>query len=362
MEMLKIESAMQADKNLPKCFVCDGIVTSKDECQAMTVSQTVMLSIEKILEMCLQHLFAEIDNEFFCPDCIQKIQQYDHLVQLSKQVESELFEAYQRKSLNNYFIVEEAYDDDETIDMNSTEEVVLVETIATRLEKCEQEDVQVLEEDDATEYETIDQPTKNVKLEIEHVLPREGKYSTRSLHNPTKMESEDVKPTIKRKPTRTPKLMKREYKCPVCKAPCRNRSDRSNHIKTVHGEEKCELVCDICGQTYRSKRALDIHVDMHKGISPHECNICGKKFTQKGALVRHKPLHTGEKPYQVQCQHPFSCVSQIQCGFRWISCGIFIGIRCFFFLPVRQMWQTIRALLEFSHAPARPQQYSGEKM
>lgn len=297
---------MPPDTILPKCFICDGTIPSKDECMGTAVAQTVMLSVAKILELCLQHLFAEIDNEFFCPDCIQKIQHYDQLVQLSKQIESELFEAYQRKSLNNYFIVEDTYDDDETIEMNAAEDVILddstdaeAETITTtRIGKCDEE-VQLPEEDGTTDFETAGQQlSNNVKLEIEHVLPSDGKYSTRSQRSRTKKEPEVVKPT-KRNPTKTPKLTKREYKCPVCKAPCRNRSDRSNHIKTVHGEEKCELVCDICGQSYRSKRALDIHVDMHKGISPHECKICGKKFTQKGALVRHMPLHTGEKPYQV---------------------------------------------------------------
>lgn len=302
MELVKIETTMQSDSNLPKCFICDGIVPSKDECVGAAVGQTVMLSVARILEMCLQHLFTEIDNEFFCPDCIQKIQHYDQLVQLSKQIEGELFEVYQRKSLNNYFIVDDTYDDDGTIDMNAAEEVVLDEAtdaeddpLTKRIgSKCAEE---VMEEDDENDFVATVETMKNVKLEIEHVLLIEGKYSTRSQRNRMKKESEEVKPP-QRTPTRTAKS-KREYKCPTCKAPCRNRSDRSNHIKTAHGGEKCELVCDVCGQSYKSKRALDIHVDMHKGISPHECNICGKKFTQKGALVRHMPLHTGEKPYQV---------------------------------------------------------------
>lgn len=293
---------MQSDANLPKCFICDGVIPSKDECCGAAVARTVVLSVTKILEMCLQHLFTEIDDELFCADCIQKIQHYDQLVQLSKQIESELFEVYQRKSLNNYFIVDDTYDDDETIDMTAAEEVILDDgtdaeddPLTKRMgSKCADE---VLEEDDENDFAVTVQTMKNVKLEIEHVLPIDGKYSTRSQRNRMKKESEEVK-AAKHQPTRTAKS-KREYKCPTCKAPCRNRSDRSNHIKTAHGGEKCELVCDVCGQSYKSKRALDIHVDMHKGISPHECNICGKKFTQKGALVRHMPLHTGEKPYQV---------------------------------------------------------------
>lgn len=55
----------------------------------------------------------------------------------------------------------------------------------------------------------------------------------------------------------------------------------------------------ICGQAYKRKHALDVHVGMHKGINPFSCHVCGKVFTQKGALQRHTPLHTGEAPYQV---------------------------------------------------------------
>lgn len=276
MEMLKIESAMQSDTNLPKCFICDGSIPSSDECLGSAVAQTVMTSVAKILEMCLQHLFAEIDNEFFCFDCIQKIQHYDQLAQLSKQIESELFEAYQRKSLNNYFIVDDTYDDDEAIEMNAAEEVILEDgtdaeedAVSKLTEKCSDH---TLEDGDTTDLET----TKNVKLEIEHVLPTSEKCSTRSQRTRTRKESEETTPAAKRKSTRTTQLMKREYKCSICKVLCRNRSDRNHHMKTVHGDEKCELVCDICGQSYKSKRALDIHVDMHKGISPHECNICFK--------------------------------------------------------------------------------------
>lgn len=295
---------MESDTNLPKCFICDGMIPSKDECVGTVVAQTVMFPIAKILEMCLQHLFTEIDCEFFCPACIQKIQHYDQLAQLSKQIESELFEAYQRKSLNNYFIVEDTYDDDEAIEMHAAEEVIFDDAsdaeddpMAKRIGKGAEE---TLDDDDGTDFEATVQPTHNVKLEIEHVPPTGGgKYSTRSQRTRAKKEDADEGKPAKRKPLKTSKFKKREYKCPMCKAPCRNRADRSNHIKTEHGGEKCDLVCDICGQLYKSKRALDIHVDMHKGISPHECNICGKKFTQKGALVRHMPLHTGEKPYQV---------------------------------------------------------------
>lgn len=300
MDMLKIESTSATD--LPKCFICDGVVATSKKCRSAAVAQTLTLSMTKILEACLQHLFADIDNESFCGECIQRIQQYDELVQLSKQIESELFEAYQRKSLNNYFIVEDAYNDDAAIEMHA-EEVMIDEYIDANEDDIGKEigidDDKPFVVDDGNAF-----ATENVKLEIEHVLPNEVKYRTRSHSVRRKTGPElDADAQVKSTPekaAKTAKTTKREYKCPVCKAPCRNRSDRTNHIKLVHGGEKVEMVCDICGQSYKSKKALEIHIGMHRGFSPHACHVCGKKFTQKGALVRHMPLHTGEKPYQVQ--------------------------------------------------------------
>lgn len=68
-------------------------------------------------------------------------------------------------------------------------------------------------------------------------------------------------------------------------------------MKSHHFDKKFD--CNICGVSYKSKSGLDVHIGLHKGLSPHQCTICNKKFTQKGALVRHMPIHSGEKPYQV---------------------------------------------------------------
>lgn len=59
-------------------------------------------------------------------------------------------------------------------------------------------------------------------------------------------------------------------------------------------------VCELCGQAYRHKGALQIHIVMHSGLSPYQCLTCGKQFTQKGALKRHGNIHLGVPKHQVK--------------------------------------------------------------
>ncbi|KAF5287087.1 hypothetical protein FQA39_LY16072 [Lamprigera yunnana] len=58
------------------------------------------------------------------------------------------------------------------------------------------------------------------------------------------------------------------------------------------------FICEVCGQSYKQKSALHIHIGMHNGINPFTCQYCQKSFTQKVALQRHLPIHTGDTPYQ----------------------------------------------------------------
>lgn len=60
-----------------------------------------------------------------------------------------------------------------------------------------------------------------------------------------------------------------------------------------------QFVCDICGQTYKHKSSLEIHIGIHNGISVFTCEYCDKPFTQKISLQRHLPIHTQIPQYAV---------------------------------------------------------------
>ncbi|CAG9576341.1 unnamed protein product [Danaus chrysippus] len=73
---------------------------------------------------------------------------------------------------------------------------------------------------------------------------------------------------------------------------------RLEHHKRKHDDSKPPYICEVCGAHYKHKRACDIHVAMHKGISDWKCEECNKLFPSKGALQRHNNIHTGKLNYQ----------------------------------------------------------------
>lgn len=292
---------------LQKCFICDADIQSNEKCIGTHWSKSIILPISKILEKCIQQLFDEADEQYFCFECIKRMQEYDQLVQLSQQIENDLFDAYQRKSLNNYFIVDDEPDYEQDTRTENIAELSGGDGVddETDYDKICANDI----DDCMNKIDNNSMDTKNVELIIEYVPqvttpPTANRYVVQELRKrgrPKKGANEELKNVNNHKENRSQRLRKlptNNLNCERCDISFRNKIEQREHNKTMHANKQW-LVCDICGQRYKSKGALDIHVGMHKGVSPHECEICGKKFTQKGALVRHMPLHTGERPYQV---------------------------------------------------------------
>ncbi|GBP58458.1 Zinc finger protein 681 [Eumeta japonica] len=92
-------------------------------------------------------------------------------------------------------------------------------------------------------------------------------------------------------------LPKTVYSCDQCDAKYTSLA-RFRYHKEKHEVSKPPYICEICGAHYKHKKACDIHVAMHKGISDWKCEECDKLFPSKGALQRHNNIHTGKLNYQ----------------------------------------------------------------
>ncbi|XP_068628653.1 zinc finger protein 726-like [Battus philenor] len=101
-------------------------------------------------------------------------------------------------------------------------------------------------------------------------------------------------PGPKRRKRREDKVL---HPCDQCDAKYTSLLRLEQH-KLKHEDSKPPYICEVCGAHYKHKRACDIHVALHKGISDWKCEECNKLFPSKGALQRHNNIHTGKLNYQ----------------------------------------------------------------
>jgi C2H2-type zinc finger/Zinc finger, C2H2 type len=84
--------------------------------------------------------------------------------------------------------------------------------------------------------------------------------------------------------------------------------DESVKQEPIRSNKKpAEEICPVCGQHYKSKNTLAIHMARHKGEKKFACSECDARFVTRSGATRHMRIHTGDKPYSCQhCQRQFS--------------------------------------------------------
>lgn len=144
------------------------------------------------------------------------------------------------------------------------------------------------------EKETVLSETNDFKTSINNIECVDSKDDSEPVNVKAELndsieicEEVSKKKRIRRK--RDSEILK-PYKCSECLKSWKTSGELKSH-KISHSKER--HICEICGQAYKHKTALDIHVGMHYGVNPFTCEVCQKSFTQKGALQRHIPIHTG---------------------------------------------------------------------
>lgn len=96
------------------------------------------------------------------------------------------------------------------------------------------------------------------------------------------------------------------YRCQMCEAKFDNRTDLYTHI-TNHEKAPVTVLCDTCGKSFNSNKALQTHIRTHLNIRPYACTYCQKRFAKRLHLTQHLHIHTGIKTFKcTMCEKAFA--------------------------------------------------------
>ncbi|XP_072024298.1 zinc finger Y-chromosomal protein 2-like isoform X2 [Amphiura filiformis] len=102
----------------------------------------------------------------------------------------------------------------------------------------------------------------------------------------------------------------RPYRCHECRKSYEARGFRkhmnANHVtlfKCTHSK---------CRFTFKNKKALNGHMDFHKGVRKHACKVCGLAFLERRELGRHKANHGDESFTCEICMKSFNHIRKLR--------------------------------------------------
>ncbi|XP_017062202.2 zinc finger protein 2 [Drosophila ficusphila] len=120
----------------------------------------------------------------------------------------------------------------------------------------------------------------------------------------------DYQPSERKPKVRKSRLTKRGRGRPRGSGSSHRRSlsqERPSVQSICKEESSTNIMCEICGNIYSKRAALNIHMRRHMAEKPFECEICGKTFAGPSELNRHIRVHTGEKPFTCKfCNRSFA--------------------------------------------------------
>lgn len=283
------------DSNLPKCFICDVECGADDKNIGTNIARRLTMPMTSVLSKCLRTM-VDVENEYFCTECVIKMEDYDQLIQLSLQIETELYELYQRKTTDPCYLL-----DAEIIvgpDAATNDELIQSENLKLENETINSEPEELNETYDEMVVEYLDDfeaQLDDIHLNEEHKfnavtiekLNENNSGKQKTLSNSTQTATRKPKRNkgttkfgnvgstskskIKRQnQTESPEsTAEDDFKCHMCAYVAENRSELEEHKTIKHIDEIKRLVCDICGRSYKSKSALCVHVGMHNGRNAH---------------------------------------------------------------------------------------------
>ncbi|XP_059612675.1 transcription factor grauzone-like [Phlebotomus argentipes] len=93
-----------------------------------------------------------------------------------------------------------------------------------------------------------------------------------------------------------------KYKCPNCPKTFMSMIRYKKHSFVHVTDAEKSHICPHCSKAFAFKANLQIHIrQMHEEVAYHVCEICAKMFKNKDVFLRHQKIHTGEKIEKLPC-------------------------------------------------------------
>lgn len=245
-----------------------------------------------MLAKCLRSI-VDTENEYFCMECTRKLEEYDQVIQLSVQIETELYELFQRKPSEPCYLLDaEIISDQDQINeaLIENDNAKIVKE-ATQIEIpgeefAESYDEMVVEylEDYETQSDTAELVNDQNEVGMEDKLVPNNDDDTEIVEEkvlrktPSPRKTKNKKDNAKNRKgkksavqtkTEPSEAIDSDLSCQKCSFIAETREELEEHKTINHIEEIKQLVCDICGRSYKSKSALCVHIGMHNGRNSH---------------------------------------------------------------------------------------------
>lgn len=259
------------DENWIKCFICDVPCLAVNKHHGSIIASTLAMPLTAVLEKCLR-IIADIENEYFCVKCTNKIEEYDELLKKSRHIEKDLYEQFQNKAMKCEF--------DETViivDRNNINEILIhtdepefkSEITVTQLNEIEDdEDYEEFVKEEVQFYEEIHKSHKKNK-QAENIKSRksaEVEVKAKKVQSTKKTPSSNNK--ILAKKNKPAEILESRKSAEVDANTKKTPSTNTIPAKKRHYRVE-SVTCDICGRIYQSKGALTVHLVKHVERSPH---------------------------------------------------------------------------------------------
>lgn len=135
-----------------------------------------------------------------------------------------------------------------------------------------------------------------------------------------------------------------EFNCTLCGKHFKRHNQFANHKLYAHGNRNCRicgkhisndiklrqhenrhawiesknLICDVCGRSFKTPGGLRVHKVSHTGNYKFFCEYCGRGFMSSVILEEHKGVHTREERYVCDiCGRKFVLYSTFHLHKQW---------------------------------------------